>query len=298
MPGSRVGAYLSPHVRGWSERIRVDGAEADFEARRRARARRTRQGATQFEVVTAAALLAFADGGGRRRRRRGGSRRPPRRDERPAHARRRAHERRARAHGRPRRHARGDRRREARRRAARLHRRARRRRSGKRSRARTAPHAVVVAGSSNLALADGGGGGVPRRRGRPARRGRRSRSRAGSRRGARSRSRSGTAPTTSPGSATSCRACRRREYVLVCSILADKRPELMLEALSVLGPTLIATESSNPRALRAGDLAARAEPYFQHVEPIPDPFQARRRALELAGPRGAVAVTGSLYLLC
>jgi folylpolyglutamate synthase/dihydropteroate synthase len=88
-----------------------------------------------------------------------------------------------------------------------------------------------------------------------------------------------------------------REYVLVCSILADKRPELMLEALSVLGTTLIATESSNARALRAGDLAARAEPYFQHVEPIPDPFQARRRALELAGPHGALVVTGSLYLL-
>jgi len=88
-----------------------------------------------------------------------------------------------------------------------------------------------------------------------------------------------------------------REYVLVCSILADKRPELMLEALSVLGSTLIATESSNSRAIRAGDLAARAEPYFQHVEPIPDPFQARRRALDLAGPQGAVAVTGSLYLL-
>ncbi|MDX6527534.1 MAG: dihydrofolate synthase / folylpolyglutamate synthase [Gaiellales bacterium] len=88
-----------------------------------------------------------------------------------------------------------------------------------------------------------------------------------------------------------------REYVLVCSILADKRPELMLEALSVLGSTLIATESSNSRAIRAGDLATRAEPYFQHVEPIPDPFVARRRALELAGPHGAVAVTGSLYLL-
>jgi dihydrofolate synthase/folylpolyglutamate synthase len=88
-----------------------------------------------------------------------------------------------------------------------------------------------------------------------------------------------------------------REYVLVCSILADKRPELMLQALSVLGTTLIATESSNSRAIRAGDLAARAEPYFQHVESIPDPFQARRRALELAGPHGAVAVTGSLYLL-
>ena len=31
--GLRVGAYLSPHVRGWSERIRVGGEEADFERR-------------------------------------------------------------------------------------------------------------------------------------------------------------------------------------------------------------------------------------------------------------------------
>jgi hypothetical protein len=74
----------------------------------------------------------------------------------------------------------------------------------------------------------------------------------------------------------------------VCSILADKRPELMLEALSVLGSTLIATESSNSRAIRAGDLATRAEPYFQHVEPIPDPFVARRRALEQRGVGQAV----------
>ena len=29
--GLLVGAYLSPHVRGWSERIRVGGREADFE---------------------------------------------------------------------------------------------------------------------------------------------------------------------------------------------------------------------------------------------------------------------------
>ena len=29
--GLRVGAYYSPHVRSWSERIRVGGHEADFE---------------------------------------------------------------------------------------------------------------------------------------------------------------------------------------------------------------------------------------------------------------------------
>lgn len=88
-----------------------------------------------------------------------------------------------------------------------------------------------------------------------------------------------------------------REYVLVCSILQDKRPELMLRALSVLGGTLVATQSANARAVPAGELAVRAEPYFRHVESDPDPAEARRRALALAGPAGAVLVTGSLYLL-
>src|SRR5207253_11174532 len=62
--GLRVGAYLSPHVRGWSERIRVGGAEADFErAVERVRPHAERVGATQFEVVTAAALAEFAAAG-------------------------------------------------------------------------------------------------------------------------------------------------------------------------------------------------------------------------------------------
>jgi dihydrofolate synthase/folylpolyglutamate synthase len=89
----------------------------------------------------------------------------------------------------------------------------------------------------------------------------------------------------------------REDWVIVASILEDKRPELMLRALSVLGPTIVATESSNARSLRAGDLAARAEPYFQHAEPVADPHEARRRARTLAGPSGAVVVAGSLYLL-
>jgi dihydrofolate synthase/folylpolyglutamate synthase len=59
--GVRVGAYLSPHVTSWSERIRVAGAEADFEAAVAAiRPAAERAGATQFEAITAAALAAFA----------------------------------------------------------------------------------------------------------------------------------------------------------------------------------------------------------------------------------------------
>ena len=88
-----------------------------------------------------------------------------------------------------------------------------------------------------------------------------------------------------------------RQYVMVCSILADKRPELMLEALSALGETLVATTSSNARALSAKELAAHAEPYFRHVEPVASPPAALARAHALAGTEGAVLVTGSLYLL-
>jgi len=58
--GLRVGAYLSPHVRSWAERIRVDGREADLEAALGAvRPAAERPAATQFEVLTAAALVAF-----------------------------------------------------------------------------------------------------------------------------------------------------------------------------------------------------------------------------------------------
>ena len=89
----------------------------------------------------------------------------------------------------------------------------------------------------------------------------------------------------------------RDDWVVVASILADKRPELMLEALSVLGPTLVATESRNTRALSAGELAARGEQWFRDVHAVPDPGRARAEALTLAGPQGAVVVTGSLYLL-
>ncbi|MGA8486690.1 MAG: Mur ligase family protein, partial [Gaiella sp.] len=62
--GLRVGAYLSPHVRSWAERIRVDGAEADLEAAlAKVRPAAERLEATQFEALTAAAFVAFRAGG-------------------------------------------------------------------------------------------------------------------------------------------------------------------------------------------------------------------------------------------
>jgi dihydrofolate synthase / folylpolyglutamate synthase len=89
----------------------------------------------------------------------------------------------------------------------------------------------------------------------------------------------------------------RADYVLCVSILDDKDADGILERLRAAGRVLVATQSSNPRSLATKELAARAEPYFEHVEPIADPVAALGRARELAGHGGAVLVTGSLYLL-
>ena len=84
-----------------------------------------------------------------------------------------------------------------------------------------------------------------------------------------------------------------RDWIVVASILADKDVETMVELLAGRGRTLFATRSTNPRALDEMELARRAEPYFERVESEPDPHEALRRARAL----GPVLVTGSLYLL-
>ena len=294
--GLSVGAYVSPHVRGWSERIRVGGEEADFErAVAGVRPRATALGATQFEALTAAALLAFADAevdvavveaglGGRHDATNvlrtsvvvltsvaldhmdvlG--------DTREAIA------------------------------AEKL--------------AVVQPGCIVVLGEpewqplaeengagrvdvtarSNLALAVAAAEAFLGRPvdaapasevALPGRLEHRSEDPLEIWDGAHNLAGVGYLLPRLPS----------RDYVLVCSMLQDKRPELMLEALSVVGGTLIATESTNARAIPAGELASRAEGYFRHVESIADPAEARSRALALAGPGGAVLVTGSLYLL-
>jgi dihydrofolate synthase / folylpolyglutamate synthase len=292
--GLDVGAYLSPHVRGWSERIRIRGAEADFD-RAVERVRPYAAGATQFEVVTASALAAFADAGvdvavveaglGGRHDATNvlqshvvvltnvaldhmdvlGETREAIAAEKLAVVQpgctvvlgQQEWEELARENG---------------------------------------ARDVIVAGSSNLALATAAaeaflGADVDPHAAQdvtlPGRLETRGREPLEIWDGAHNLAGVGYLLPRLPS----------REYVVVASILADKRPELMLEALSVLGSTLVATQSSNSRSLPAGDLASRAKPYFQHVEPISDPSKARSRALELAGPSGAVVVTGSLYLL-
>jgi dihydrofolate synthase/folylpolyglutamate synthase len=297
--GLTVGAYLSPHVRGWSERIRIGGVEVDFEAAvESVRAAAESLGVTQFEVLTAAALAAFAHAevdvavveaglGGRHDatnvlRTRvvvltsvaldhmdvlGETREAI------------AAEKLAVVQpgctvvlGEP---------------------------EWRELAAQNGAEAVVVTGRSNLALAVAAAesflgrpvdphaaddvslpGRLERRGDRPLE----------IWDGAHNLAGIGwllpRLPSAPPGG-----------WTVVCSILRDKRPGMMLEALSILGATLVATESRNGRALPAAELAALASAHFENVESVADPAAARTRALDLAGPEGAVLVTGSLYLL-
>ncbi len=87
------------------------------------------------------------------------------------------------------------------------------------------------------------------------------------------------------------------DAVLVVALMADKDAQALLRALAPLGRRLLATSASNPRALPAERLAEVARRHFAEVEAVPEPAAALARARELAGPEGAVVVTGSLYLL-
>ena len=297
--GLSVGAYLSPHVRGWSERIRIGGEEADFEAVVDAvRPAAESLSATQFEALTAAALLAFADAGvdmavveaglGGRYDATNvlhtrvvvltsvaldhmdvlGDTREAIAAEKLAVVQRGCTV----VLGEP---------------------------EWRELAEQNGAAAVVVTGRSNLALAVAGAEsflGRPvdphsadavRLPGRLERRGEHPLEIWD---GAHNLAGIGwllpRLPSPPPGG-----------WTVLCSILRDKRPGMMLEALSVLGQTFVATESENDRALPADELAALASAHFERAETVPDPHAARARALELAGPDGSVLVTGSLYLL-
>jgi dihydrofolate synthase / folylpolyglutamate synthase len=84
------------------------------------------------------------------------------------------------------------------------------------------------------------------------------------------------------------------DYTIVASVLADKDVDAMLRILRRVGSRFVATTSSSPRALPAADLAEVARSHFDHVVVEHDPVAAVVRAHELSEP---VLVTGSLYLL-
>jgi len=94
----------------------------------------------------------------------------------------------------------------------------------------------------------------------------------------------------------------RRPRVMVASVLEDKDAAAMLEALLEHFDEVVFTRCSNPRALSPATLESLARNATKGRTPcvartIPDPAAAVRTASELAGPAGAVVVTGSIYLI-
>ena len=89
----------------------------------------------------------------------------------------------------------------------------------------------------------------------------------------------------------------RRPLVGVIAILADKDVDGVLDELVPSLQAAVATQSGSPRALDAADLAARIVARGVSAEVVMPPSAALSRAREQAGPAGAVLVSGSLSLL-
>ena len=89
----------------------------------------------------------------------------------------------------------------------------------------------------------------------------------------------------------------RDDYVICAAILADKDAHSMVETLGRVGSSFVATETEIERTLAADELAHLAREFFADVESVPDATTALDRARERVRPGGGVLVTGSLYLL-
>jgi dihydrofolate synthase / folylpolyglutamate synthase len=89
----------------------------------------------------------------------------------------------------------------------------------------------------------------------------------------------------------------RDDYVICAAILAGKDARSMVETLGRVGSSFVATQTETERTLAADELAHLAREFFPDVESVPDATTALDRARERARPGGGVLVTGSLYLL-
>jgi dihydrofolate synthase / folylpolyglutamate synthase len=92
-------------------------------------------------------------------------------------------------------------------------------------------------------------------------------------------------------------ALPERPFVGVVAILDDKDAAAMLAALRPRCDTFVCAAAPNPRALPPATLASLAQQLGAEAEIVPEPRAALARARELAGPDGAVVVTGSIYLV-
>ncbi len=85
------------------------------------------------------------------------------------------------------------------------------------------------------------------------------------------------------------------ENTVVVSMMADKDVDSSVKNLSTNARIMIATECSNPRAMKADKLADICKKYCSEVYAMPNPFEAVDKAFEITKDN-LIAVCGSLYL--
>ncbi|HTA20877.1 MAG TPA: Mur ligase family protein [Polyangia bacterium] len=88
-----------------------------------------------------------------------------------------------------------------------------------------------------------------------------------------------------------------KPIALVLSVVRDKDAAGILAALAPTVGIIIATQSSNPRALPAIDLAAVARAHLPNVKVAPDAIIALNLARRFVGHEGLVVVAGSIFLV-
>jgi dihydrofolate synthase/folylpolyglutamate synthase len=88
-----------------------------------------------------------------------------------------------------------------------------------------------------------------------------------------------------------------RPIVLLISVVSDKDPSGMLEALAPVATAIVVTRSPNPRSLPVVPLSAVARAHHANVDIDEDADHALAKARRLAAPDGLVVVCGSTFLV-
>jgi dihydrofolate synthase/folylpolyglutamate synthase len=90
---------------------------------------------------------------------------------------------------------------------------------------------------------------------------------------------------------------QERQLTFVFGAMRDKAIAEMTEILFPLAERVIATPADNPRSATAEEIRQAAARTSTEIEPAPDVSSALERASTLAGPRGVVVITGSIYIV-
>jgi dihydrofolate synthase / folylpolyglutamate synthase len=88
-----------------------------------------------------------------------------------------------------------------------------------------------------------------------------------------------------------------RPLTFVFGAMHDKAIAEMTEILFPLAERVIATPADNPRSATAAEIWQAAARTSTEIEASPDVASALERANTLAGPRGVVVITGSIYIV-